>query len=114
MQMVESKSDKIVWGVAGVACFLIIGLLTWGGSKLVAIGEDNAGMKVQLGSMEQAISQVQATIAAGTADRYTGTAAAQDRAAMLELIKQNSDWNRKQDDSLRDLEIWRARQEGKP
>ena len=80
----ESKmATKIVMACVGIFGLLVLALLTWGGSTIYSTSISQQLMSQQVTALVDTVSDLKARIEAGSADRYTGTSAASDRAVFL-------------------------------
>lgn len=78
-----AESALVARVVLGACAFLGLGLLGWGGSSIYSTSVGQQLLSQQVTQLVDTVGELKARIDSGSADRYTGTTAASDRAAFL-------------------------------
>ena len=89
----------------------VTAILAWTGVAMsfgMTMRTDMSVIRVQMDAMQAGITKMELSLIDGTRNRYTSDNAAQDRATVNRQIDANTEWNRKQDEELKQLAVWRA------
>jgi len=78
-----AESALVARVVLGTCAFLGLGLLGWGGSSLYSTSVGQQLLSQQVSTLVDTVAELKARIETSSADRYTGSSAASDRAAFL-------------------------------